>query len=1102
MLSLKHILILTFALLPAVLPAKAVNKLYKIEVDSTGIWQVTPEQLRTMGYDRADEVTVYGCGAAALQSFDFKAAAPDAPLPEVPSMATDDGRLVFYAEGPEVITPMAVSSYIYASLEFNSAEKHSYYFIGPKQDAARVAVGDAAPEGLVLTTHTSALVYHPMTSNPAKSGTHLLGDDITRMPGGVLEIKWPTADMTSSSRLNLRLRAAIKAQTPRLSYTLGTISKTMSTISGVSNAGDYDIKFDASDFKTTSISASSQTDECVTSIRYQSDWKVSYAAIEQATLTYQRNNRMDADGKPLTMLFKQLAPGTTVAVSGITPSTVVWDVTDPANTVQLPVIKRTDDNTLYAVSSVGGNDFSRLVAFNPDTHPRAVTLLGPVETERLAVMEVPEMLILTAPSFKAQAERLAGMHRTLQNMSVAIVEPMEVFNEYSSGATSPYAIRRFMKSLYDREPGVLKHLLIIGPSSYDPSGRLTGSTDPDTHIITYQIENFTYQGNNAKSYCTDAFYGMLDDDDTPDNIISARMSINVGRISGINESLINAYVDKVYKYLTEAPTVDARSHALVIGDYGDKNGHTDQALAIADSIQHNWAPHTTVNRLMLALYNDKSIPLSKMISLLDRGVGYIAYSGHGSPTSIGSNMFFKRSSASLLNNTTYPFVMLSTCYTLSYDREENGGGEALLYRADGGAIAAVGAGRSVQMNLNQYLNIAVGREYFTLTDKACTGDIFRQARNSIMKRYSSNELAINTSCYNLLGDPALPVNPHSHGIMLDDADKFEIRPLSTNTLSGRVTDADGVTDASFNGRVIANLYAPEVTDYTHNDPSGTAAIGISRRENLITTAEGTVANGVFDMQIHCPEVSFPGSGHVLTVHALSTDGRESAVTSIADLNVADLDVNADLAAGAPVIESLYINTPGFNDGDVIDGCPTLYATVTPSPSGFPTVTALGRSQYIDLDGKRYSDLTDAVTFDADGKATVTCSLGDLTDGTHTATLVVSDNAGNHASQSCYFHVVSARAPVSIVTDTDTATDAVEISLSHTLPAEPAGRLIIEDAEGRTVVSRPDTTFPYTWNLTDNDGNDVADGRYTIHALLKSGQLHTVTDPVTIVVVKE
>ena len=1101
MLSLKHIYILTISMLLCSPQTHAVSRLYKIVVDSTGIYQITPEQLNAMGYSSADGVTIYGYSAAALQKFNFNEAAPDAPMPEVPSMITDDGRLIFYAEGPEVVVPISVTSYLYTSLEFNSAEKSSYYFIAPKHNASRVTTSDTEANGSTLTTHTSALVYHPMVTNPAKSGTNLLGDDITKLPDGTLEIKWPTVDMCQSSRINLRLRGAIKARTPRLNYTIGSTSKTMSTISGVANNNDYDIFYDVSDFKTTSLTVASPTDESILTVSYQADGQVAYAAVEQATLTYQRNNIMPADGSPLTMLFRQLLHGTTISLSDANASTVVWDVTDPHKTVSLPA-KFDNDQTMAAISSVDGNPFSRLVAFDPNGRLANVRLCGSVETGRLAEMAVPELVILTAPAFRTQAERLADMHTTLQGMSVAVVEPMEVFNEYSSGAASPYAIRRFMKSLYDREPGKLKHLLIIGPSTYDPCGRLTGSADSETQIITYQIENINYQGNGAKNYCTDAFYGMLDDDNTPDNIISARMSINVGRISGLNESLIKAYVDKAYKYMTEAPTVDARSHAIVIGDYGDRNGHTNQAQAIADSIQNKWAPHSTVNRLMLALYNDKSIPLDKLITQLDRGVGYVAYSGHGSPTSIGSNMFFKRSSASLLNNTTYPFVMLSTCFALSYDRQENGVGESLLYQANGGAIAAVGSGRSVQMNLNQYLNIAVGREYFTLTDKAYIGDIFRLARNSIMTRYSSNELAINTSCYNLLGDPALPIYPHTHEIQVDTDDSFRIRPLSTNTISGTVTTSDGLTDTSFNGRIIVNLYAPESVEYTTNDPSGTPSIDITRRGELITTTSGSVINGLFSLQVNCPEVTFPGNGHVLTAHAISTDGKESAVTSVTDLNVVDLDSDADLAGPAsPVIESLYINTPGFRDGDIVDGTPTLYATIAPSPAGLPTVAMLGLPMYVDVDGRRYNNLSNAIRYDADGNATLVCRLDELTDGTHTATLVVSDNAGNHTSSSCKFQTITGNATVNIVTNTDTATETVDINLEHALTDEPTGRLIIENARGETVMTRSDTTFPYSWDLTDSNGNQVPDGRYTLRAILKSGQLHTATPPATVVVIK-
>jgi len=44
------------------------------------------------------------------------------------------------------------------------------------------------------------------------------------------------------------------------------------------------------------------------------------------------------------------------------------------------------------------------------------------------------------------------------------------------------------------------------------------------------------------------------------------------------------------------------------------------------------------------------------------------------------------------------------------------------------------------------------------------------------------------------------------------------------------------------------------------------------------------------------------------------------------------------------------------------------------------------------------------------------------------------------------------------------------------------RLLILDDAGNTVLSRTDATMPFTWNLTDNNGEPVPDGLYRAHVL--------------------
>lgn len=1085
------------------------GRLVKIGVDHTGLHQITPQQLVEMGFDSADEVAVYGYGGVTGLTFDFNAPCPDG-LPEVPTMVTGDGRIVFYAEGPERYNLISSTpGFVYAAIKSNSNTTRGYYFIGRKNDSLHITAADKPAEttGSDVTTHLSIGVYHPQTTNPAHAGATFLGEDISKLPDKTLKITFESPNLKPSTWLGLRLRGGIKAQSPYISYSVGTISKRLNASPLTSNYNDIQTYFGSSNFAETTVQlpATATNDITITTDVLKSG-DVAYAAIESATITYTRYNTMPDDGSPLSMYFYNISQGSPIILNNATDGTCVWDVTDPQNPIQLAT--EIDGDRLTAITGDNHTGSANIIAFNPEANLDAVTTIGEVTLSRLSQMTVPCMVIITAPSLREQAEELAAMHRNYDGMTVAVIEPDEIYNEFGSGAPSPYAIRRFMKSLYDRDPASLRHLLIFGASTYDPCGRISGIPTDDTCVLTYQTEEFSEQGDAARCYANDAFFGLLEDNDTPANIMSAVMSINVSRIPATNSSQAIAYLDKARRYLATPPAIDSYSRALVISDYGDDNGHLKQSIALSDSIEYKWAPHTTVTRAMAALFDSKSSSssplLDKVKTTFNNGVGYVAYSGHANPSSLGSDEFIKRAGVSALTNDVYPFTMLSTCYTLAFDRNENGIGEVFLFNDKGGSIAVVGAGRSVVMAYNQYLNIALAEEYFKPTASDCVGDIFRIARNTMLKKYSLRDLITNTACYNLVGDPALPLYRHTHGMTLDLPDTpLTITPLTTNTIKGYITDSDGNRVTDFNGSIILNLYSPEKTEYTDYDKSGCEPLPVTRRETVASTSRGNVTDGAFEVQLHCPAVTEPGSDHRLTVHAIAANGTDRAVAAIGKVAVNELPDDSELDDGtAPTIDTMWLNSPEFNDGDITGPDVTVHATITPSASGLSLIQAIGRTMYLELDQTRYNDIAGRLSFDNDGIATLQYPLTDLADGNHTVSLVVFDNAGNRAENTVSFQVINTGDNITVTVDETTVTTEATISIySTTSTTEPTGRLIIEDAAGNTVYSRADTSFPFTWDLNDNDGNKVPDGRYTVRAMLKNGMQYTTTPSVTFVIIK-
>ena len=78
------------------------------------------------------------------------------------------------------------------------------------------------------------------------------------------------------------------------------------------------------------------------------------------------------------------------------------------------------------------------------------------------------MLIVSAPEFVSQANRLAQFHRDNDGLTVEVVQPQQIYNEFSGGSQDITAIRDFTKYLYEHDSKPLKYLLLFGDASYDP----------------------------------------------------------------------------------------------------------------------------------------------------------------------------------------------------------------------------------------------------------------------------------------------------------------------------------------------------------------------------------------------------------------------------------------------------------------------------------------------------------------------------------------------------------------------------------------------------------------------------------------------------------
>jgi len=132
-------------------------------------------------------------------------------------------------------------------------------------------------------------------------------------------------------------------------------------------------------------------------------------------------------------------------IRGISGNNTVWDITDALNIVSRPL----ELNGQTASFTVGSEILRQFVVFGDQSFPRPI-LRGIVANQNLHGLDVHDMVVIVPEIFRSEAERLAQFRREFDGLSVALVSPQQVYNEFSSGTPDIAAIRNFMKMFYHR----------------------------------------------------------------------------------------------------------------------------------------------------------------------------------------------------------------------------------------------------------------------------------------------------------------------------------------------------------------------------------------------------------------------------------------------------------------------------------------------------------------------------------------------------------------------------------------------------------------------------------------------------------------------------
>lgn len=713
-------------------------------------------------------------------------------------------------------------------------------------------------------------------------------------------------------------------------------------------------------------------------------------------------------------------------LTGMNANSFVWDITDRHIPKLVSGILLGENFTFKTVS-----DTIKSYVASAGTNYLSPTLVGAVQHQNLHGLDQADYLIISPPQFFTQANRLADLHRD-NGLTVHVVSPQQIYNEFSSGMLDATAIRMFAKMFYDRgvsNPSTRpKYLLLFGDGVFDHRGISYGGN----YIQTYETLN---SEDHIASVVSDDYFGLLDDLESFSP--SDEMDIAVGRLLISSTAIAKQQVDKIEHYMKNGSDLftgistfcnengnsstfgDWRTRYVAIAD-DEESGyfiHQDtepSAIYFQDSI-----PEINVDKIYLDAYQQITTAggprypqaVTDINNTIQSGILVFNYVGHGGEVGVAEERVLSIPQIQGWTNIDrMPLMVSATCEFTKYDDPTRvSAGEWVSLNPNGGAIALMTTSRSVYFDVNTLTIRRFTRNVFKrdgLGRPMEFGEIIRRTKNEAGN--SSNKRS-----FTLIGDPALRIALPSLKVILDsvngiatNAQADTIQALDKVTMKGHLEDHQGNILSNFNGVIEPTIFDKEKTQQTLGQDPDSPVISFGLRRNRLYKGKASVSNGYFEFSFVAPkDIDYQyGKGKIsLYANTSSVDaiGVDTAVI-IGGINPNGINDNE-----GPTME-MYINDDDFVSGGVTNENPILIVKLF-DENGINTVgNGIGHDLVAVLDNKTSEPYVlnnfYSAELDSYQSGEIRYNFSGLEPGRHTLKVKVWDVNNNSSEQSIEFVV--------------------------------------------------------------------------------------------------
>ena len=935
---------------------------YKVSVVRDGIYKVTYADLVELGAITgsiaSSRLSIFGYGGGMLPEDNAKDRFDD--LPELPIAVCDGGDgsfdsedyFLFYAMGPHTWN-FSPSEQVFNHV-FNVYDKAAFYFINVDMGIGqKLRVPTADYSHLMPMQEVTSFVHYGFIENDlyniGESGRCWMGDKYDANTTYSYTLPLPSSIISP-----IRLTVSVGSVAPRAANfvvvasgnTIGGFTVSATNNSNLISLASHDIQFSTSGGNVPlTITYSKPTVSAIGYLNYI-EW--------QTMCTLRKGNGQLAFCNP-----QAVGNGlvTRFSISNMNANVRVWDVT---KLTQVAMMSGNLQNNLFSFNSPT-DSLRYFIAFS-DNDAYAVHKVGKVSSQNLHANSQVDMIIVAHPDFASQAERLAQFRRENDQLTVKVVFPQQIYNEFSSGAQDITAIRDYMRMIYDKSSGSYpKYLLLFGRPSYDYRDI---EHECKMYVPNYQTNSTVINENSFRA--NDDYFGLLDEDEG--DLCKGFVDIAIGRFPVSTVAQAQLAVDKTINYASKSILGentatcnfgDWKNIVTFVADDEDGTTHIGTANYMAE-VAESYDSVVNMEKIYLDAYQQVTYSSSERYPEVTRDINnrmakgglLFTYVGHGGKNGWATERIIELTDIQKWKNRyNQPWMITLTCEFGWYDRALLSPAEMAFLNANGGVSAMVTTSRVAFTRSNHEYGVGFFANVFTQDNglPQTIGEAHRLAKNSAGGASTSLNMIY------VMGDPSMRLAVPAYKVVTDSINGHPIsegndtlRALSRATFSGHIENAQGDFLSDFTGDLYPSIFDKKVLTSTLRNDESSNYFEFYVQKNILFKGKVSVKNGRFRYSFILPkDINYSYGNGKVSYYANHRSAEAAGMCT--SFVIGGMSKDSLYDTKGPEIR-LFMNDENFVNGGTVNASPTLLVKLHDEYGINTTGNGIGHDLVAVLDG--------------------------------------------------------------------------------------------------------------------------------------------------------